>query len=115
MTVLASIFGVLSLLAVGTLAAAIVACSMHRWRVAIGLSRAAVVAGVAVVVLFVLFVSVPRWLTGAADPAQRAIMLASGVAEAANRGAPAVLAALVSAIPCLIARRQLRAAKRRRG
>ena len=85
--------------------AAVVACAVRRWSIAVALSRAALLASPIVLGLHVARFAASTFTP--VDPSFRATLYAAGIAELISCGALPVLAALLSAATWRVARRRV--------
>jgi hypothetical protein len=107
MSTFTTILAVVSYAAAAALLAALLACGLRRWRLAVTLSRAVSMAGLILVVLVFAGVFVVRGIsTGLTDPSRKAVLLSQGISETISCGALGVMAALPAAIVWAFARRR---------
>jgi hypothetical protein len=110
MTIVGMTLLALSLVGAGVVVAALVACALRRWRLAVVVARWVALAAPVVLVLATLAVAA---MARSTDAPAKATALAAGIAEVMNCGVGLLLAALASALVWVFARWRLRLARRR--
>ena len=97
------------------LIAAAIACGLRRWRFAVWVARAVVLAGPVLLLVSVLMFIVLPLGRQEADPSVKATVLANGISGVMNCGGPAFAAAFPAAALWALARWRLRATERADG
>jgi hypothetical protein len=100
--------------AVAALIAAVAACAMRRWPLAVSVSRAVVLAGPVILLASVLAcIVLPLRAPGGDEPSSKAAVLSVGISRVMNSGGIAIVAAIFGAIVWGVARSRLRAVGRK--
>jgi hypothetical protein len=102
----ATVLDLAAKIAFGVLVVALIACGLRRWKLAVGLTRAA---ALSVVVVVLACVGVFAGAVGKAEPSLKANLLSQGISELINCGALALLASLANGLLCGFASRRVRA------